>query len=223
VEQGGVHAEHGTPVPVARGSPCAAYVSGVPTASVRDADGPEDLAAVAALAAAADRPVAVDLLRELVRARGFVAVALDGSTVVGGSVAFLSPLGLHSWVTAVDPGHRRRGVATALKWHQREWALAEGLGAVTWTFAPGDGAAARLTVSRLRAEVTGYDRSTLRCEATWALRSAPVTRAWHGLDPEPVEPEHRCRPGEELAVAIEGGAYVVDVEADGAWLLRGPG
>lgn len=195
----------------------------MPTVSVRDVDGPDDLPAVAALAAAADRPLAVDLLRELARAGGFVAVALDGSTVVGASAGFRSPLGLHSWVTVVEPGHRRRGVASALKWHQREWALAEGLGAVTWTFAPGDVAAARLTVGVLGAEVTGYDRATGRCEATWALRSAPVTRAWHGLDREPITPEHRCQPGEELAVALEGGAYVVDVEADGTWLLRGPG
>lgn len=195
----------------------------MPPVSVRDVDGPGDLAAVAELAAAADRPMAVDLLRELARAGGFVSVATEGSTVVGASVAFPSPLGLHSWVTAVDAGHRRRGVGRTLKWHQRERALAEGLGAITWTFAPGDVAAARLTVSALRAEVTGYDRATLRCEATWALRSAPVTRAWHGLEPDLAEPEHRCPPGEALAVALEGGAYVIDVEPDGTWLLRGPG
>lgn len=200
----------------------------MPTVSVRDVDAVHELRAVAAMAAG-HRPVAFDLLRELATSGGFVAGAFDDDgAVVGASVGFLTQLGLHSWLTVVTPEQRRTGIATALKWHQREWALREGLGTVTWTFAPADVAAARLSVHVLRAEVTSYLRAFAedagdRCVASWALRSAPVTQAWHGVGEQPTGGELVMRPGAPLAAAIERGCHVVDVEEDGAWLLRSPG
>ena len=211
-----------------RGSPCAAYVSAVPSVSVRDVDAAEELRAVALLAGS-HRPIAFDLLRELATSGGFVAGAFgDDGTVVGTSIGFLTQLGLHSWLTVVAPEHRREGIATALKWHQREWALREGLGTVTWTFPPADIAAARLSVHVLRAEVTSYLRGFAedggdRCVASWALRSAPVTQAWHGVGEQPTGAELVVKPGPPLAAAMDGGCHVVDVEEDGAWLLRSPG
>ena len=191
---------------------------------VRIADAVEDLAAVSALASLV-RPLPTDLLRELATTGSFVAVGFEGDVAVGASVGFLTPSGLHSYLTVVDPEVRRRGFGTALKWHQREWALEAGIGSVTWTFDPADVACARLTVSTLGAEVTSYRQGfaadgTDRCVATWALRSAPVTQAWHGVPIERGEADRRCAAGEELAEALAAGAHVVDVDADGSYLVR---
>lgn len=200
----------------------------MPTVSVRDVDTVEELRAVAALAES-QRPISFDLLRELATSGGFVAAAVDDDgSVVGASVGFLTQLGLHSWLTVVAPDRRRSGIATALKWHQREWALRAGLGTVTWTFPPADVAAARLSVHVLRAEVTSYLRGfagdgTDRCVASWALRSAPVTQAWHGVVEQRTGADLAVRPGAPFAAAMDGGCHVVGVEEDGTWLLRGPG
>jgi predicted GNAT superfamily acetyltransferase len=191
---------------------------------VRTVDAADDLASVSTLASLV-RPLPADLLRELVTTGSFVAAGFEDDVTVAASVGFLTPSGLHSYVTVVDPEVRRRGLGTALKWHQREWALEAGLGSITWTFDPADVACARLTVSTLGAEVTSYRRGfaadgTDRCVATWALRSAPVTQAWHGVPIERGEADRRCHPGEELAEAMEAGAHVVDVDADGSYLVR---
>jgi predicted GNAT superfamily acetyltransferase len=189
--------------------------------TVRDLTAPADLQKAATLVG-----LPVDLVRDLATTGSLVAGAVEGSTLVGASVGFLSSTGLHSYRTVVVPEARRRGVATALTWHQREWALAAGLGSITCTFDPDDLASARLSLS-VGAELTSYVRgsadSTDRLVATWALRSAPVTQAWHGVPIEPDEGDRRARPGAELAAALDGGAHVVGVDADGTYLLRGPG
>jgi predicted GNAT superfamily acetyltransferase len=190
--------------------------------TVRDLAAPHELARAAALVG-----LPVDLLRDLAETGSLVAGAAEGSTLVGATVGFLTPTGLYAYRTTVVPEARRRGVATALTWHQREWALAAGLGTIVWAFAPDDLACARLSLS-VGAELTSYLRADAavggdRVAATWALRSAPVTQAWHGVAPVPEEAERRARPGPELAAAIEGGSRVVGVEDDGTYLLRGPG
>lgn len=193
---------------------------------VRTLDAGDDLVPVAELAAST-RPVPVDLLVELTTTGSAVAGAFEDDVLVGASVAFLSPDGLHSYLTVVAPAQRCRGIASALKWHQREWALAAGIGTITWTFDPADVACARLSVSTLGAEITSYLRGFAadgadRCVATWALRSAPVTQAWHGVAIERGEADRRCAPGEELAVALDAGGYVVDVDGDGTFLVKTP-
>jgi predicted GNAT superfamily acetyltransferase len=192
---------------------------------VRTVDAADDLAAVASLAAPS-RPVPLDLLHELAATGSPVAGAFDDDALVGASVGFRTPDGLHSYLTVVAPDQRCRGVGTALAWHQREWALAAGIGTITWTFDPSDVACARLTVSTLAAELTAYLQGYAvdggdRCVATWALRSAPVTQAWHGVAAARRDADRRCRPGAELAAALDAGAHVVDVDGDGTYLLRG--
>lgn len=198
---------------------------------VRILDATAELASVASLATPS-RPVPVDLLVELATTGAPVLGALEGATVLGASVGFLTPAGLHSYLTVVAPDHRRAGVGTALKWHQREWALAAGIGTVTWTFDPADVACARLTVGTLGAEVTSYRRGFAadggdRWVATWALRSARVTQAWHGVAADDADAdgdgERRCPAGPALAGALDGGAHVVGVDPDGTYLVRGPG
>lgn len=195
--------------------------------TVRTVDAPSELAAVAELVTPV-RPVPVDLLHELATTGSPVTAAFDGEQLVGATVGFLSGTGLHSYVTVVTQGRRRRGVGTTLKWHQREWALGAGLGTVTWTFDPTDVACARLSVRSLGAEITSYQRAFGpgagdRLVATWALRSAPVTQAWHGVERVVEEAEQAYPPGPDLAVALDGGCHVLDVTEDGTYLLRGPG
>ena len=59
------------------------------------------------------------------------------------------PLKLCSQTMGVLPEWRGRGVATALKWAQRERALAAGLPLITWTFDPLESANARLNMHKL--------------------------------------------------------------------------
>ena len=195
--------------------------------TVRIVDSPADVRAVADLVAPV-RPLPVGLLHELASTGSPVTVAVAGDRPVGASAGFLTPSGLHAYVTVVAEDHRRQGVGAALQWHQREWALAAGLGTITWTFAPGDVAAARLSVRTLGAEITSYRRGfgvagDDRLVATWALRSARVTQAWHGVERTEGPAERACSPGAALALALEAGGHVVDVTEDGTYLVRGPG
>ncbi|MFC8127443.1 GNAT family N-acetyltransferase [Streptomyces sp. NPDC057302] len=81
-------------------------------------------------------PMGVEQMRALSHAGNYVAGAFDEGQLVGASVAFFAaPAGeaLHSHVTGALTGHR---AGLALKFHQREWALARGLRRITWTYDP---------------------------------------------------------------------------------------
>jgi predicted GNAT superfamily acetyltransferase len=76
-------------------------------------------------------------MRALAHIGNYVAGAYDGDTLVGASVGFFAADGhLHSHVTGIAPEHQGRGVGRALKLHQRDWALARGRSAISWTFDP---------------------------------------------------------------------------------------
>jgi predicted GNAT superfamily acetyltransferase len=63
---------------------------------------------------------------------------------------------LHSHLAAVVPAARAHGVGLALKRHQRDWARARGLVAVTWTFDPVVRRNAWFNVSKLGAGIAAY-------------------------------------------------------------------
>lgn len=69
------------------------------------------------------------------------------------------PLKLCSQTMGVLAEWRNQGVATALKWAQREQTLAAGLSLVTWTFDPLESANARLNMHKLGAVSRGYWRN----------------------------------------------------------------
>src|SRR5215471_4871048 len=76
-------------------------------------------------------------MRALAHIGNYVAGAYDGDTLVGASVGFFAADGhLHSHVTGIAPEHQGHGVGRALKLHQRDWALARGRTAISWTFDP---------------------------------------------------------------------------------------
>ncbi len=58
---------------------------------------------------------------------------------------------LHSHMLAVLPGEQGSGLGSALKWAQREWALASGFKRMKWTYDPFRYVNARLNIERLGA------------------------------------------------------------------------
>ena len=83
-------------------------------------------------------PLAAEVMRAVEHAGGYVVGAYAQERLVGASSGFLglrdgAPV-LHSHITGVTvPG---RGIGLALKLHQRAWALARAVPAITWTFDP---------------------------------------------------------------------------------------
>lgn len=109
--------------------------------------------------------VTSNLLRALVHAGGYCSIVIDDVTgsVVGAALGFPArdsslPGGvyLHSHMAAVVDGMRDRGIGTAIKQHQRAWALEQGIPVVSWTFDPLVRRNAHLNVVRLGADVRDY-------------------------------------------------------------------
>jgi predicted GNAT superfamily acetyltransferase len=137
------------------------------------------------------------LLRALSHTGNYVAGAFDADELVGLSVGFRTggPVpALHSHMTCTAERRRSGGLGYALKLHQAAWALAAGLGAVTWTFDPLARRNAYFNLVKLGATVDEYipdfygpmddglnagDESD-RLLMTWALTGA--------LNPAPASP-----------------------------------
>lgn len=131
--------------------------------TVRDLATISDLSAAAALFAATwpgQPPASTGLLRAVSHAGGYVAGARDADGVlVGAAMGFLAEHhgpALHSHLAAVVPAARGRGVGLAMKLHQRDWARARRLTAVTWTFDPLVRRNAWFNLTKLGASVDAY-------------------------------------------------------------------
>lgn len=88
----------------------------------------------------------------------------------------------HSHLLAIHPDWRGKGLATALKWAQREQVLAQGLSHMTWTFDPLVARNAHLNLNKLGAIVREYhpafyptsgDFPNDRLMVEWDLSSKP--------------------------------------------------
>ncbi|MFM9134593.1 MAG: GNAT family N-acetyltransferase [bacterium] len=171
--------------------------------------------------------VTPNLMRALLHAGGYCSIAIDEDTgeVVGAALGFPArnpglPGGvyLHSHMAAAIEGRRDRGVGTLLKRHQREWALAQGIPVVSWTFDPLVRRNAYLNVIRLGVEVRDYhpdfygempdainagDR-TDRLVAWWEVGSRQAERAVRGEVVAPGDAELRGRYRDLISVADDG-------------------
>jgi predicted GNAT superfamily acetyltransferase len=143
------------------------------------------------------QPITVELMRAISHAGGYVAGALDGERVVGGSVGFLAEgNALHSHITGASTG---RGIGFELKLHQRRWAMERGLERITWTYDPLVRRNAHFNVAKLGARPREYlpsfygsmgdainqgDESD-RMLAVWDL-SEPHVEALARREPRPV-------------------------------------
>jgi predicted GNAT superfamily acetyltransferase len=106
-----------------------------------------------------NRPVSTDMLRALIHAGNYVSGAYLDGVLVGGSVGFFAaPVGqvLHSHITGVSDRGRGRSVGSALKYHQRDWALAQGISEITWTFDPLVARNAHFNLAKLGATLAAY-------------------------------------------------------------------
>ncbi|MDQ3147121.1 MAG: GNAT family N-acetyltransferase [Actinomycetota bacterium] len=167
-----------------------------------------------------------ELLRALVHTDNYVAGARRGTELIGASVGFRAAEdgvpSLHSHVTGIAEAAQGSGVGTALKRHQRRWALARGLGTVTWTFDPLVRRNGWFNLMRLGAEVTAYhpdfygkmaDRLNAgdagdRVVATWVLDSERAVTALSG---------DGAGPGPDVDALVEAGApTILDEGPDGA-------
>lgn len=137
-------------------------------------------------------------LRAVRHAGGCLLGAFREEVLIGLAYGFLSlphggsgtGLGLHSHLLAVRKQARAAGVGRALKWHQRDWALARGIDWITWTFDPLQARNARLNLEHLGAVAFEYLRDFYgplagplgggqpsdRLLALWRLRSERVVQ-----------------------------------------------
>jgi predicted GNAT superfamily acetyltransferase len=148
--------------------------------------------------------ISASTLKALAHSGGYVAVASSGGEIVGALVGFLGwldgALQLHSHILGVSPSVQGRSIGFALKQHQRSWALARGIGTVTWTFDPLVRRNAYFNLTKLGASITAYyenfygdmpdavnagDESD-RVLVEWNLASPAVaeTSRRHGLEPD---------------------------------------
>jgi predicted GNAT superfamily acetyltransferase len=110
--------------------------------------------------------VTANMLRAIEHAGGYVVGAYDrDGEPVGTALGFLGrhrdaagawEAHLHSHMAAVVPAMRDRSVGTALKLHQRWWAVRHDIPVVTWTFDPLVRRNARVNLVKLGAEVAAY-------------------------------------------------------------------
>lgn len=110
--------------------------------------------------------VAPNLMKAMVHAGGHVCAAYRNGEVVGAAFAFAGhhPAAdgqpephLHSHMAAVLEGHRDSRIGTALKLHQRAWALGHGVTVMVWTFDPLVRRNAVLNLVRLGAQVSAFE------------------------------------------------------------------
>lgn len=147
-------------------------------------------------------------------AGGLVLGAFAGARLVGFSFGYLGRVkgrwALYSQLTGVDPSVQDRGVGGRLKTAQRQWARAQGLALVAWTFDPMQAGNANFNLHRLGAYgdtylVNFYGERTDALSA--GLDSDRLLVEWPANEPPP-----RWR-DDEPAVTVEVPADLAAVKA----------
>jgi predicted GNAT superfamily acetyltransferase len=174
-----------------------------------------------------------NLMRALVHSGGYVSVAWLGGVPVGAALAVVGRhrdrttgewhTHLHSHMAGVLEGFRDRRIGTALKMHQREWALESGIDTIVWTFDPLVRRNAWLNVINLGADVEDYEPDfygemndginsgdrTDRVFAWWRLESPRAIAASAG-ETAPLDVDHLVRQGRDVMM-IETPSDIVDI------------
>jgi len=105
--------------------------------------------------------ITANLLQALTHNGAYVSGAFVRDEIVAAAFAFPGVDGdghlhLHSHMTAVKPQYRNLSIGSAIKWHQRDWALGRGYLRVSWTFDPLVRRNARLNLVKLGAQSFEY-------------------------------------------------------------------
>lgn len=152
--------------------------------------------------------ITANLLQAMVHNGTYVSGVFIDDEIVAAAFAFPgidkeTHLHLHSHMAAVKEKYRNRNIGSALKWHQRAWALANGYTTITWTFDPLVRRNARLNLVKLGVQVYEYFPNfygelpdalnagdpTDRVIAKWSLLSDRVVGAArnHNLELSPLQ------------------------------------
>lgn len=177
-------------------------------------------------------PVVPELAWVFAHTGNYVAVASAGDTAVGAAIGFRGQdetgAYLHSHIAGVLPSWQGSNIGFALKQHQRDWALANGLERITWTFDPLVARNAYFNVTKLGARLTRYHVNfygemndginggdeTDRCVATWDLGADRVAAAAGGQH-APADVAALRAGG--ATVALEVGSHDEPVRHDGEY------
>ena len=142
-------------------------------------------------------PVTADMLSAIRTSGGYVSGAFDDTGLAAACLGFFGPPAerrLHSHIAVAHPRTRGTGIGTALKLHQRAWALRQGAEEITWTFDPLIRRNAWFNLGKLAAGVSRYlpdlygamddainrDDITDRVLARWTLTDPDVWAASGG-------------------------------------------
>ncbi len=109
--------------------------------------------------AANETQITSNMLQAMVHSGSYLVGVFEGSKVVGASFGFpaIEPeIHLHSHMTAFIDSHRDRGLGTAVKMHQWNWAKTRGYKSITWTFDPLVRRNAKFNILKLGADVISY-------------------------------------------------------------------
>jgi predicted GNAT superfamily acetyltransferase len=116
-------------------------------------------AGAAGASGAAGHEIDPSLMVALAHAGSYLAGAFVGDRIVGAALGFWgSPAygALHSHITGVLPGSAGQGIGSSIKHHQRDWVLAQGGHAITWTYDPLVSRNAHFNLNRLGARPESY-------------------------------------------------------------------
>lgn len=186
-----------------------------------------------------------NLFRALVHAGAYACAAYLDDTAVGATVAVIAReadidgqpmVMLHSHMAAVREGYQNRSVGTAMKAHQRLWALEHAIPVISWTFDPLVRRNLRLNMLKLGAEVRGYqlnfygrmdddydfvDESD-RVFAWWVVDSERANAAARGRLRALTDEELAARPDVRIVEIPEDIVVLrtADIDAGRRWRLR---
>ena len=178
-------------------------------------------------------PLPPELAWVFAHSGNYVAIARQGQETVGAAIGFrgvddAGPL-LHSHITGVLPDRQSLGVGYGLKQHQRNWARANGIDRVTWTFDPLVTRNAYFNVVKLGARLTSYyvdfygpmdddinnGDETDRCLVTWRLDSPAAHAAAAGVfGAADVDGIRAAGGAEALAPDAQGAPVVTSASGD---------
>jgi len=211
-----------------------AHDVGRPDFSVRPLESDADFEACTALQEAIwgegfSERVPLAILRVATRLGGVASGAFDGQGRMIGFVFGLTGVEagrLVHWsdMLGILPEARDQGVGTALKWHQRELLLTQGVRRMYWTFDPLESRNGRVNLGHLGAVVREYSEDmygrsesplhagigTDRLVATWDMESPRVVHRLLGMEVSPRLQE------------LQGVPDAFEVDLSGEWPVPGP-
>ena len=109
--------------------------------------------------------LATNLMRAIAHSGGYCSAAYRDERPIGAAFGWVGRhrtssgwhTHLHSHMAAVLDAHRDQHIGSALKMHQRAWALGEGIDTIVWTFDPLVRRNARLNLLKLGVDVDGFE------------------------------------------------------------------